>query len=247
MVHLVRRPPTAQGTAEANNKLKLIWQRGLHGAAAGVGADGGAADGNAAGAGADGGADVGAADGDAAGAGADGGAAGGAATGEVGWTQKEVMAWAWPTIPLVDEALQHYQSGVLAQHQRDTARLLEGLLYGLEDGTKLFSSYTSVPSRFAALTGPLAEATKTLSIVMREGVLQKDANGVPEQRPGLAELFEPIAATRGKDGTDDGAEFQEGDEYEVVLFDTPDDPEVRFPCPILLHQRHPCCSHSSCH
>ena len=101
---------------------------------------------------------------------------------EIGWTSKMVMAWAWPSVELTDDALMHYSGGPISVVQRDTTRFLEILLLSVEGGEEVFKRLIGYDSRFRKLEGDVSNAAKLLSEVVRGGVINPDSG---EQREGL--------------------------------------------------------------
>ena len=103
------------------------------------------------------------------------------------WTQKQVMAWAWPSVPLTEDALLYYSSGMLACHQRDTTRFLDVALLGTSGGAELFEKLAGFPSRFDTLEGDVRAAAALLGAIIRTGVVVTDPENESEyvQRNGL--------------------------------------------------------------
>ena len=101
---------------------------------------------------------------------------------EIGWTSKMVMAWAWPSVELTEDALMHYSGGPISAVQRDTTRFLEILLLSVEDGEEGFQRLIGYDSRFRKLEGDVRDAAELLSEVVRGGVIDPDSG---EQREGL--------------------------------------------------------------
>lgn len=144
------------------------------------------------------------------------------------WDMKAIMAWAWPSIELTGAALEHYKTGPIAAHQRDTTRLLNAALFDQPNGSadlQLFSIFTN---RFNELDGPLRAAAALLGTIIREGVIIKLEDGKWAQRE-LATLFESIDTTHGKDapkGADDS--YKIGDPLSITIFDKPDNLDQTF-------------------
>ena len=139
-----------------------------------------------------------------------------------GWSQKQVMAWAWPEIPIVGDALLHYKSGALAVQQRDTARLLGICLLTAPNGTAKYKSIIGGENRFEQLTGELRTVADTLSTVVREGILAAPDAGPTIVRTDLdlSILFGEIDATHGKDAPPtSAAKYTVGDAVTIKLFD----------------------------
>ena len=142
--------------------------------------------------------------------------------GSTGWTQKQVMAWAWPEIAIIGDALRHYQGGALALQQRDTARLLGICLLTAPNGTASYKSIVGIENRFERLTGDLRIVADTLSSVVREGLLTAPNAGptIVRQDLNLSVLFGDIEATHGKDAPPTSQEtYKEGDAVTIKLFD----------------------------
>ena len=144
------------------------------------------------------------------------------------WTQKQVMAWAWPSIPLVGDALEHFKTGGISTVVRDTQRVLS-LLMLLEDDPTHYVTLTSLPNRFLLLsnTEGLLDAVKLLAKIVRDGMVVKGAEGQPVVRDTLS-LFRGYRANYGKDsnGLEDGdmgdgtaARHRKGDPVRFQLFD----------------------------
>ena len=116
------------------------------------------------------------------------------------WTQKAVIAHAWPAVALTGDALAHYKGGPLAQQQRDSRRLLDAATLRADDAMDTtFKDITGQNSMFVQLTGCLREAAILLATIIRDGLLvEKEGGFVP--LTGYEKLFSPILTTHGKPG-----------------------------------------------
>jgi hypothetical protein len=142
--------------------------------------------------------------------------------GSTGWTQKEIMAWAWPELPIIGDALAHYKSGALAVQQRDTARLLGISLLTAPNGTASYKSIVCGENRFERLTGDLRTVADTLSTIVREGILTTCPTSPTVVRTDLdlSILFGEIEVTHGKDAPPtSAADYTVGDAVTIKLFD----------------------------
>ena len=136
------------------------------------------------------------------------------------WTQKQLMAWAWPEIALVGDAKEHYQSGAISQQQRDTSRLVGICLLSEPNGSASYKSIFGVDNRFELLDGELRKVADTLSTLAREGLLS-DTTGTTIVRTDLDLnlLFGEIQATHGKKSPAmSEEEYNVGDPVTITLF-----------------------------
>ena len=134
----------------------------------------------------------------------------------------QVMAWAWPEIPIIGDAKQHYNSGLIGQQQRDTARLVSICLLSEASGTASHKSLLGVDNRFKLLDSKLRTVADTLSSVAREGLLVTNTTGhtVIRDDIDLDSLFGEIKATHGKKSAAWSAEeYDVGDPVTIKLFD----------------------------
>jgi hypothetical protein len=131
-----------------------------------------------------------------------------------------MMAWAWPSITLKDDAKLYYSSvGALSLAHREVSRFLEITLLDTTEGAATYKKLTGIPSRFESLTGDVRTVALLLGAVVREGVLcEPNGDGAIVQRDGLELLFHTINATRGKSGEDDGVAYSKGDQFDLNLF-----------------------------
>ena len=142
-----------------------------------------------------------------------------------GWTRKQIMAFAWPEIPLIGNALEYHGkvSGHLANEVRVTERLIAAVLLSADGGDVIHASlFNGAPNRFAVLTGSMKEAAMVLSTVLRKGVVQSvdSGNNTLKLVDNLDKLFTEHHGVRGKDGKDaEEGDYQKGDPMTVQLFE----------------------------
>jgi hypothetical protein len=138
------------------------------------------------------------------------------------------MAWAWPEIPLVGDALEHYRTDALAQQARSTARLVGICLLTAASGAATYEALFGTSNRFELLEGELRDVVDHLSTLVREGLLirqmargeDQEWNLVVRKDLNLDLLFGELEATHGKKSVGGlGEPYEEGDPVTITLFD----------------------------